>query len=317
MKLPKKISPSPFWWLFLIVFPLLFLPGNSFYELVRLDSKEAPKAGCLQTLPPPPFLPVLVLAGEPEIKAHSALLIDYDSGEILYQKNIDQPLPPASLTKIMTALIVLEEFHQDQILTVKKTQEIGQVIGLVAGEQFRVGDLLYALLVMSGNDIAYVLADAYPGGETAFVARMNQRAKELGMEKTNFANPHGLDDPNHYSTARDLSRLTYYALKNPVFAEIIRRGNGKICDLTGESCYLVEPTNELLSFPGILGVKTGWTDQAGGCFVGFWEQDNRRFLSVVLGSDDRFGETQNLLGWGLVSFSNQNFDWLKFLGYSR
>jgi len=317
MKLPKKILSSPFWWLFLVAFPLLFLPGNSFYELVQLDFEKVPEADCFQVLPPLPPLPVRVLAGEPEIEAYSALLVDYDSGEILYQKNIDQALSPASLTKIMTALIVLEEFPCDQILTVEETQEIGQVIGLAAGEQFKVGDLLYALLVMSGNDIASILADAYPGGETAFVARMNQRAKELGMEKTNFANPHGLDDSNHYLTARDLSKLTCYALKNPVFAEIIKRGNGQICDLTGESCYLIEPTNELLDFPGILGVKTGWTDQAGGCFVGFWEQDGRRFLSVVLGSDDRFGETQDLLGWGLVSYSNQSFDWLKFLGYSR
>jgi serine-type D-Ala-D-Ala carboxypeptidase (penicillin-binding protein 5/6) len=274
-------------------------------------------ADYFQALPSLPSLPVRILAGGPEIKARSALLIDYDSGEVLYQKNIDQALPPASLTKIMTALIVLEEFPQDQILTVENTQSLGQTIGLVAGEQFRIGDLLYALLVMSGNDIAYVLADAYPGGEATFVARMNQRAEELGMEKTNFVNPHGLDDLNHYLTARDLSRLTGYALKNPVFTEIIKRGNGQICDLTGESCYLIEPTNELLSFPGILGVKTGWTDQAGGCFIGFWEQDSRNFLSVILGSDDRFRETQELLGWGLVSYSSQSFDWLKLLGYSR
>ncbi len=315
IKLLKRAPSLPFGALLLIVLTLLFLPGNSFYERVLLDSEAVSAIGCSETLPSLPSLPVRLLEGEPQIGARSVLLIDYDSGEILYQKNSDQPLPPASLTKIMTALIVLEEISLDQILTVKQTQGLGQIVGLLPGEQFKVGDLLYALLVMSGNDIAYILADAYPGGESVFVARMNERAKELGLEKTNFVNPHGLDSIGHYTTAQDLSRLTSYALKNSIFAEVIRRGNGKICDITGDSCYQIEPTNELLDFPGILGVKTGWTDQAGQCFVGFWEQNNRRFLSVVLGSENRFQETRSLLGWGLVSFSKQDVNLLNFLSH--
>ncbi|MDD3679707.1 MAG: D-alanyl-D-alanine carboxypeptidase [Candidatus Shapirobacteria bacterium] len=303
----------PFWPL-LIALTLLFLPGNSYYETLMLSFELFPvvdnSSWILPSLPP---LLVRSLTGEAPIYAHSVLLADYDSGQVLYQKNSDQSWPPASLTKIMTALIILEEIPLDQILTVNQTQGLGRVVGLQSRQQFKVGDLVYALLVMSGNDVAYILANNYPGKEVAFLARMNERAGQLGLEKTHFKNPHGLDEPGHYSSARDLFLLTNYALKNDHFAEIIKRGNGQICDLAGNGCYQIETTNELLVFPGMLGVKTGYTDEAGGCFVGFWEQEGRRFISVVLGSGNRFLETQNLLAWGLASFSPQEVSLLDFL----
>jgi D-alanyl-D-alanine carboxypeptidase len=304
----KKIKP--FIGPGLLTLTLLFLPGNSYYETLDLRTESAVateiNSDLLPDLPP---LPIRRLDSQPEIIAPSALLADYDSGVILYEKNIDQPLPMASLTKIMTALIILEEFPQDQILTVDNFFTEGHLVGIEPQEQFHLFDLVYALLVMSGNDVAQTLADVYPGGEVAFISRMNEKAQELGLENTHFTNPHGLDNPAHYSSARDLFRLTNYALKNEEFAAIIRQGNGQICDLTGQSCHQIETTNELLaSFPGILGVKTGFTDEAGGCFVGFWEQENRRFISVVLGSFDRFEETKKLLSWGITAFSFTEVD---------
>ncbi|MDD3531875.1 MAG: D-alanyl-D-alanine carboxypeptidase [Candidatus Shapirobacteria bacterium] len=302
----------PFWPL-LIVFSLLFLPGNSYYETLDLSSGLVSPENYLSFLPPLPLLPKQLLSGQANILARSALLVDYDSGQVLYQKNIDQPLPVASLTKIMTALVVLEEFSSEAIITVGDSNVQGRTVGLSPGEQFLVSDLLYALLVMSGNDVADILAQNYPGGRSAFIARMNQRARDLQLTNSHFANPHGLDEPNHYSSARDLLALTGYVLKNDQFRKIIKKDNGTICSLGGSGCYQIETTNELLAFPGILGVKTGYTDQAGGCFIGFWEQDERRFLSVVLGSENRFWETQNLLGWGLVSFVPQKVSLLDFL----
>ena len=308
----KKIFSWSFWPL-LIVFTLPFLPGNSYYETLLPGSRPIVLVDHEKVLPPLPALPVQSLKGNPVVDAQAVMLVDYDSGQILYQKNPDQTLAPASLSKIMTALVVLEEIPLDQIITVGDFWVLGQIVGLSTGEQFMVNDLLYSLLVMSGNDTAYALAEAYPGGQSAFVARMNDRAKELGLENTNFVNPHGLDHPDHYTTAKDLLRLVNYALRNDTFAEIIKRGNGQICNLAGDHCYQIETTNELLDFPGMLGVKTGRTDQAGECFIGFWEQDDRRFLSIILGSDNRFWETQNLLAWGLVSFSNQPISLINFL----
>ncbi|KUK82709.1 MAG: Protein containing Peptidase S11, D-alanyl-D-alanine carboxypeptidase A domain [Microgenomates bacterium 39_6] len=308
----KKIFSWPFWPLF-IALSFLFLPGNSFYETLDLSSGAVAPDEKTENLPSLPNLQVKILSGEPQIAARSALLADYDSGQILYQKNIDQALPMASLTKIMTALIILEEIPQEEIITVSRVSAEGKTVGLSVGEQFLVSDLVYALLVMSGNDVAEILAQSYPGGRIAFIARMNEKARQLGLTKTSFVNPHGLDQVGHYSSARDLFALTNYALKNDLFREIIKKNNGLICDLTRNSCYQIEATNELISFPGVLGVKTGYTDQAGGCFVGFWEQEDRRFLSVILGSNNRFWETQNLLGWGMVSFLPEKVNLLDFL----
>ncbi len=303
-----------FGFFFLVALSLVFLPGNSFYETLPLKGGLAIEANySYQALPSLPPLLVKSLTGEPLIGARSALLLDYNSGQILYQKNIDEALPMASLTKIMTALIVLEEMGLDQIATVNRNQSLGRTVGVIPGEQFLVRDLFYALLVMSGNDAADILADNFPGGKTAFVARMNEKATLLGLENTRFANPHGLDEANHYSSAQDLLVLTKYALKNDDFAKTIQRGDGQICNLTGDNCYQIKTTNDLLTFPGILGVKTGYTFQAGACFIGLWEQNGRRFLSVVLGSPNRFWETQNLLGWGLVSFSPQEVNLFDFL----
>jgi len=124
------------------------------------------------------------------------------------------------------------------------------------------------------------------------------------MENTHFANPNGQYDSNHYSTAEDLARLTMYAWRQSEFREIVGCKEKLVCDVSGQICHPLVSTNELLGvFPGALGVKTGWTEESKGCFVGFFKNENRQLLSVVLGSQDRFQDTQKLVGWGLVNFS--------------
>ena len=293
--------------LFLVALSFLFLPGNSYYETLNLVPHPHQITALEVGLPSLPSLPQARFNLPLNLNAKAALLLDFNSGMVLYAKNSKDELPPASLTKIMTAIIVLENFSDDDLITVDRVEEYGQVIGLIEGEQITVKNLLYGLLVYSGNDAAYVLADFYPGGRDGFVAAMNEKAQSLGMENTHFVNPNGQYDPNLYSTAEDLARLTMYAWRQSEFQEIVGRKEKLVCDVSGQVCHSLTSTNELLGvFPGALGVKTGWTEESEGCFVGFFDdggEDGPRLLSVVLGSQDRFQDTQELVGWGLVNFS--------------
>ncbi len=285
---------------------LLFLPGNSYYETVNLIPLSPQVSNFDVALPPLPSLPRKRFSLAPRMKAKAELLLDYNSGIILAAKNIDEKLPPASLTKIMTAVIVLEHFSDNDVVTVNKVENYGQIIGLREGEQITVKNLLYGLLIYSGNDAAYALADFYPGGRSSFVAAMNKKAISLGMKNTHFMNPNGQYDPRHYSTAMDLARLTMYAWRLSEFRAIVDHKEQSICDVSGQDCHTFTSTNELLSvFPGTVGVKTGWLEEAQGCFVGFFNEGDRQLLSVVLGSEDRFRDTQDLVGWGLANFSYQ------------
>ena len=290
--------------IFLIALSFLFLPGNSYYETLTLISRPRQTMDLDVDLPSLPPLPQARFDLPLELSAKAALLLDFNSGVPLYDKNIKEKLPPASLTKIMTAIVVLENFSDDDLVTVNKIENYGQVVGLVEGEQITVKDLLYGLLVYSGNDAAYALADFYPDGRNGFITAMNEKAKSLGMEDTHFTNPNGQYDPDHYSTAEDLARLTMSAWRQSEFREVVICQEKVVCDVNGQICHFLLSTNELLGiFPGALGVKTGWTEEAAGCFVGFFDEDGQQLLSVILGSEDRFQDTQKLVGWGLVNFS--------------
>ncbi len=294
-------------WL-VVVWPLvgltvifLFLPGNSYYE--RLSPRPAPALAAVDySLPDLPPIWQQRFDFPPAAEAEAVLLQDVESGQLLYAKNYRRRLSPASVTKIMSAIVVLEEMGWEEIVTVSEPEHYGQIVGLQSGDKFPVRELLRAMVVMSANDAAYALADAYPGGRQAFVGRMNQKAKELGLADSRFANPNGQPHPQHYSTAWDLARLTQYTYKKDRFRQLIGTAAGRICSLSG-TCYPIATTNELLHyFPGIKGVKTGWTEQAGECFIAWWQYEDRELVSVILNSTDRFGETENLLGWGKVNF---------------
>ena len=297
-----------------LFFVFCFLPGNSPLELIKFSKKSSPLIKIGTSLPSLPSQPEKKIDFLPQITAESAILQDFDSGQILFSKNEEKKLSPASLTKIMTAVVALEEMGQEEMIVLPKMDYYGQIVGLKEGELWRIKDLLYGLLVMSGNDIAYALADSYPGGRETFVDQMNQKAKALGMASSHFVNPCGRYHLQHYSTAGDLSRLIFYIWQNDFFREIVKTNQGNICDVTGDYCYQIYSTNELLgTFPGILGIKTGWTPEAGECFISFWEKNNRRLISIILNSENRFLDTQNLLAWGAVNFNYQPVKAVNFL----
>jgi len=297
-----------------LFFVFCFLPGNSPLELIKFSKKSSPLAKIDTFLPSLPPRLEKKIDFLPQITAESVILQDFDSGQILFSKNEEKKLSPASLTKIMTAVVALEEMGQEEMIVLPKMEYYGQIVGLKEGELWRIKDLLYGLLVMSGNDIAYALADSYPGGREAFVDQMNQKAKALGMTSSRFVNPCGRYHLQHYSTASDLSRLTFYIWQNDFFREIVKTNQSNICDVTGDYCYQIYSTNELLgTFPGILGIKTGWTPEAGECFISFWEKNNRRLISIILNSENRFLDTQNLLAWGAINFNYQSVKAVNFL----
>lgn len=225
------------------------------------------------------------VTGDPVIDAAAAIVIEAESGRVLYSKNATAKRSIASTTKIMTALIALENGNLEDIVTVsKKAASVrGSNINLQTGQKFRLKELLYGLLLNSGNDAAVAIAEHIGGTEEKFAEMMNAEAKRLGAENTNYITPHGLDRDGQYSTAYDLAIITRHALKNPVFAEIV---STNISNIPGRQLY---NTNELLEvYPGADGVKTGYTGKAGRCLVASATRSGMRLISVVLGSPTRY-----------------------------
>jgi serine-type D-Ala-D-Ala carboxypeptidase (penicillin-binding protein 5/6) len=253
------------------------------------------------------FSPLPVLAenaGFPVVSAQAALAIDLTSGISLYEKNPDIPLLPASTTKIVTALVSLDTYPLDSVLKVGRMRIEGQQLGLYVGEEMKAEDLLYGLLVYSANDAAEVLAQNYPGGRDAFIVAMNAKAQELSMKSSRFINPTGLD--GNTATARDLLRVSEVAMRDPQFAKIVSTKEITIKDVTGKNVYKLKNINELLGVvPGVMGVKTGWTENARENLVTYLERDDHKIMIVILGSQSRFGETKELIDWIFV-----NYKWL-------
>jgi D-alanyl-D-alanine carboxypeptidase (penicillin-binding protein 5/6) len=234
----------------------------------------------------------------PWLSARAAVVIDADDKTIVYAKNPDTKLLPASTTKIVTALVALEVYPLDKIITVDSVHQTGQVMKLRPGERISVENLLYGLLVESANDAATVLAQHFPGGEDAFIAAMNQKVKQLGLTNTNFTNASGLDAYGHYTSAHDLALIAAAAMTNPIFKKIVGTLGITVADADNTLTHDLETINELLGkVAGLSGVKTGWTELAGECFVAYVSRDGRNLISVVLGSSDRFGETTALINW--------------------
>jgi D-alanyl-D-alanine carboxypeptidase len=204
----------------------------------------------------------------------------------------------------------MDAYKPDQILTIPQGIKVeGQKIGLFSGEQFRFEDLLEALLVYSANDAAMALALNYPGGYDSFVSAMNQKAKDLSMVNSNFENPVGLDSAGQTTTAKDLLRVSEVAMRNPVFARIVGLKTVDITDITGKNKYHLSNVNKLLdSVPGVAGIKTGWTENARENLVTYIERDGHKLIIVVLGSQDRFGETKELIDWIFASYEWQNVE---------
>jgi len=239
------------------------------------------------------------------VSAKASIIVDLDSLVTIYEKNADLRLFPASTTKIMTAVIALENYKQDTVLNVGNIKVDGSTINLVAGEKVTVENLLYGLLIASANDTAEVLADNFPGGREAFISAMNNKAIDLNLKNSNFTNPIGYDEEGHFSSARDLATLSIYAIQNPFFDKVVSMTDYSFTDTEGKYLHNIKTTNELIGkIDGIKGIKTGWTENAGGCLVGLVEKNGKKEITVLLGSDDRFGETEKLIAWVF-----DNFNW--------
>lgn len=241
-----------------------------------------------------------------DLSARSALVKDLATGMILYEKNSSLRLPIASTTKIMTALVASEYFKQNSVLVVGQASIIpGSRVGLNFGEDLSFRSLLYGMLLNSGNDAAYAIAENYPGGVLGFVSAMNKKVADLGLANTHFENPAGFDSQNHFSSAKDLGLITQEALKDTQLARIFATKETSIFSLDKKYTHNLANLNKLLAtVKGVLGVKTGYTDIAKENLVTLVERDSHRILTVILGSDDRFGESTKLIEWAYA-----NFEW--------
>lgn len=270
--------------------------------LGRLPGTVKPEVKAAYTSEPPS--PVSQKIPPPNLTAVGVFVLDLDTGIVLLDKNPHLRLLPASLTKIMTSLVALDYFSEGTVIKVINGQKsLGNTAKLLKGDEFTASDMLYALLVPSGNDAAVTLAENYPGGYRAFLLKMNQKTTELGLTNTHFANVSGVESPNHYTTAFDIAMIARNALRRPAFASIVSTKNITINSLKGHT-YPLTSTNILLGKPGILGVKTGWTPEAGECLVILSVKDGHPVLISLLDSKDRFGEGQKIVNW-----VSQNFLW--------
>lgn len=233
----------------------------------------------------------------PKLSASGAILVDASNGQEIFSVNPDHPRAMASLTKIMTALLVLERHSLSEVVTVAPIADNigGSTVGLKSGEQFSVANLLKALLLPSANDAAYALAMFDGRSVGSFVQSMNDRAAALGLKNTHFANPAGLDSPMQYSTPRDLAWLTMAALKNSYFRQTVGTRNAEIASSEGKTFGLHNTNAMLRANDEVYGVKTGTTDNAGECLIVLFRENDRPYLLVLLGSKERYTDSQRVI----------------------
>lgn len=283
---------------------------------------NTPKKGAVKAAQPAPDPQKLVTAGkrpgfynpsdlskQPIISAPAAILMDAETGQVLWEKNADVRKPMASTTKIMTGLLFAENTEPDDVITCldpKITRIEESSLHIKPWEKFRAEDLLYGLMLRSANDGAVLVAQHVAGSVPAFAKMMTARAREIGAVNTNFVNPHGLTAPGHYSTARDLALITREALRNSRFADAVSQPVRVIERSKHKSDTVIKAKVKRYfydKFPGADGVKTGYTRAAGHCFVGSATRDGRRLLSVVLDAPiSASSDTLPILGWGFRRF---------------
>ncbi len=234
------------------------------------------------------------------LDAEAWIAVDLDSGTTLLGSNEDEERPMASVTKLMTALVVRDHAELDERIRVSESAAaIGEAeIGLVAGEVWSVRDLLAAVLVRSGNDAAYALAEHVGGSIDGFSALMNAKAVDLGLEHSSFMNPHGLDEDGHYTSARDLTIMAGAVLEDDVLAQFTRTGIIRFKPAPDGTDRIAVNTNRLLNhYPGVVGLKTGYTGKAGRVLVSAYEVEGQTVAIVVMGSEDHFADTAVILDY--------------------
>lgn len=296
-----------FFWSFLLTCVLIaaFLP---YRQVVEVKIREEQVLGqAVEQLPiVADYRPVLKQEAEIfETPAAAAYAIDLKTGTVLYQKNSTVPWPTASLAKLMTALVTVHTVSLDDVVTVKAAGlRVPQpVMGLISGEKISVRNLLSGMLIASANDAAASLAIGVSSSTPRFVELMNSMAEKLQLQNTHFRNPVGLDADGQFSTAEDLSRIAVELLRSQVLAEIVQTQSRVVASEDGGISHWLKTSNKLLGQPGVLGVKTGYTDLARGNLI-ILERDerNHQVLTVVLGSEKREADSQELLNWIFKSY---------------
>jgi D-alanyl-D-alanine carboxypeptidase len=247
--------------------------------------------------------------GSTELKtdAKVALIYDLSGKKMIYAKAENESVAIASLTKLMTALVIMQNHSPDEIVTIPdnlpELTTNDQKIGIKAGEKFVLSDLMSALLIHSANDVANALAVWDSGSMSNFSAKMNSYASQWGLEESNFINPSGLDEETHQSSASNLLVLATILVQNKNFADIVNT-QSKLVKNTDDKNYLLTSTNKLLNLPYVYGIKTGFTEKAGQSLILLAEKDGHQIITVVLDSPDRFTESNNM-----IKYTFNNYTW--------
>lgn len=297
MRLSKRLTKIPKPYLF-IHLPLIFI--SVFILLILLNFlilfwiQKSQIISLNFALDNEAKIPIIKTQFVPQISAKGAIIMDADSKVVLYSKNPDLRFSTASTTKIMTALTALDYFKPADVLTIIQATDEGSVLGLRQGQQFSFENLLYAMLLPSANDAALNISKNYPGGKEEFIKKMNFNAQKLYLYNTHYLDPAGLEDSGDYTTPFDLARLASFAIKNEEFKKIVGTKEKIIYDSLGNS-YDLNNLNKLLGTNGVTGVKTGFTEEAGQVLVTSKLEKDKTLIIVVMGSDDRFLDTEKLL----------------------
>ncbi|OIP86524.1 hypothetical protein AUK05_03485 [Candidatus Shapirobacteria bacterium CG2_30_35_20] len=286
----------------IIIFGLFFLINFVIYHFGNNTIfAKIPQSSAFFTPPPTPIVKNKIA---PILSTQNYIIIDLATNNILLGNKINDRIYPASTTKLATALTALNLYPLDEIITTIPYTE-GKVMELTEGEKVTVRTLVSALLVYSANDAAFNLANHYETGTEGFVKQMNNLIKKYILNNTNFTNFDGIHNENHYSTIYDLSQLARLALTNPFIVETVKQKEINLSNLSGEIKYSLISTNELLGVvPEVEGLKTGWTPEASGCFIGAININGHKLTTVVAQSTDRFTDTKKLIDW-----AKENVTW--------
>lgn len=308
----KKLTGTKIYLVLSLSISIFFLtiPYTIPYPLIEIKPGEPIFQKLNIIVPSPDPYPVNFTAVQaPHISASSAIVVDVNSKAVMYQKNPNLKLYPASTTKMLTALVAFDQYSMDKVASVSSPIIQGQIMFLQKDENITVANLLKGLLIYSANDAAYALADLDPNGIEGFMAKMNRKLDKYGLKDSYFLDPAGLSNGQHLSTVHDLAIIGSYLMENKNLADMVGTRNETVTDVSGTIVHPLTAIDTLLDkVPGLKGIKTGWTENAGECFVSYTERDNHRIITAILGSYDRFGETTQLIEWAYANHQWQNID---------
>ncbi len=245
------------------------------------------------------------------VSSDGAVILDYETKQVLLDNNMHAQLPPASITKVLTAVVALETFKTDKLCNVSQEAADTEPYKIVMkpGEKLSVEDLIYGMMMISANDAAEVIAECDPGGKTAFMNKMNEKVKELGLTDSHFVTPNGLDDPKHYSSAFDMATITEYAIRTqPDFLKYM----GRVDDYSVAGTDHNEPhsyyqlSTLLKTYPGMEGAKTGFTYEAGNTYIGVAKKDGRRIIIVYFNANSKTYDATTMLEQGFFLNPSSN-----------